>query len=259
MMKILCIIILISVVAIPLTASELFPQRSIESNFFYDYLTPDSEYVDWKSGDFKYFHRFNPKTTMMFGTGCSIRDESFGWVQAALYKDWLARFSTYTSLTASSQTKWVGNLRFDNDLYWKLGSRYQFILVGGQTVIMHDEEKNDYLLSVGGIVYYPHLILEARQYFNMSDPGQVWSNSQRFSVGFGTRGKWWTTVVASTGDQKYLGLGNQVNQNVQSISLTEEIWLNSKGGIKIGAGYLTVEDGYNKYNGSLGVFWQLHE
>jgi YaiO family outer membrane protein len=259
MMKILYTIILLSMVNIPLAASDFFPQRSIETNFYYDYLTPDSTYADWKSADFKYFHRFNPKTTMMLGTGCSIKDESFGWVQTALYKDWLTRFSTYTSLTASSQTKWVGNFRFDNDLYWKLGSSYQFILVGGQTVIVHDSETIDYLLSIGGIIYYPHLILEARQYYNMSNPGQVWSNSQRLSVGFGTRGKWWTTIVGSLGAQKYLGLGNQVNQDVQSISLTEEIWLTSKGGIKVGAGYLTVEDGYDKYNGSLGVFWGLPE
>jgi YaiO family outer membrane protein len=262
MRKILDIMMLIVVIsAIPalLIASDEFPQRSMEASLSYDYLTPDSVYNDWKSAEFKYFHRFDPHNTLMTGAGESIRDESFGWLQAALYRDWLSRLSTYTSLTGATQTKWMGNLRFDNDFNFKLGSDYRYIVTLGQTVIYYDKDKIDYLFSVGGILYLPHLILDGRYFINRSDPGSVWSNSERMSIGFGTRGEYWTTIIASTGAQKYMGLGNLglVNQNVSSVSLNQEIWMNPSGGIKLGIGYLTVKDGYDKYNATIGCFWQL--
>jgi YaiO family outer membrane protein len=256
---IIYLLLIVATTAMPalLCAGDDFPQRSIEASLNYDYLTPDKDYADWKSAEFKYFHRYDPKSTIMAGIGESIRDESFAWVQTALYHDWKPWFSTYTSLTGATQTKWVGNFRFDNDFNIKFGSKYQYILTTGQTAIWYDTDKVDYLLSVGGILYYPHLIIDARHYFNRSDPGKVWSGSERLSVGFGTRGKCWTTIIASTGDQRYLGLAQQVNQDVKSISISEDIWLNSSGGIRIGAGYLTIENGYDKYNGNIGCFWQL--
>jgi YaiO family outer membrane protein len=261
MNKRLSIVLLIMISALPiyLIADEIFPQRSMETGFNYDYLTPDDKYDDWKSAEFKYYHRFNPTNTLMVGTGCSIRDESLGWVQTALYRDWLPRFSTYTSLTGATETKWMGNFRFDNDLNFKFGSDYRYIATAGQTLIYYEKDKIDYILSVGGVLYLPHLILDGRYYFNRSDPGEVWSNSARMSVGFGTKGKYWTTLIASTGVQEYMGLGSLgiVNQNANSISLNQEIWLNSSGGIKFGLGYLTIENGYDKYNSNIGCFWQL--
>jgi YaiO family outer membrane protein len=257
---ILSLLALLILVPIALSAQETFPQRSMEASLSYDYLTPEDEYEDWKSAEAKLYYRMNPRNTVMFGSGVSIRDVSLGWVQTALYRDWQPRFSTYTSLTAATESQWMGKVRFDNDLNFKIGADYRYIVSAGQTLVHYNEDKIDYLLSIGGMLYLPHLIIEARHYFNRSDPGKVWSDSDRLSVGFGTRGKYWTTVVGTIGGQKYMGLDNLgvVDRDVSSISVLQEIWLNPSGGIKFGAGYLTVKDGYDKYNANVGCFWQLH-
>lgn len=173
-----------------LKAEITYPQRSFEAELAYDYLSPDDDYEDWKSAEVKYFHKFNPKNTLLLASGVSLRDETFGWVQAAYYKDWTKKLYTYTSLKAATETQWMGRLRLDNDINFKLGKESEFILVAGQSVIFYDEDKTDYILSVGGLLYKPHYILEGRYFFNRSDPGEIWSNTVMASVGFGTMEKY---------------------------------------------------------------------
>jgi YaiO family outer membrane protein len=242
-----------------LTAQEFVPGGTIETSLSYDYLTPEDEYADWKSADLRYTIHFSPRNTLTFAGGGSVRDEKFGWLQAGIYHDWTSRFYTYTGVTTSSSSKWMGRWRFDNDLNFKLGPEKQYILALGQTAILYPDDKEDYILSAGGIWYRKHFILDYRHFFTRSDPGEVWSDSDRISIGFGTMGKSWTTVTASMGNQSYLALGGllEVDQNVYSISLMEQVWLKEKCGLKIGAGYQKVEDGFEKYNFSLGCFHSL--
>jgi len=259
-MKYISLVIILAISwPILLNAEITYPQRNLEADLTYDYLTPDRDYVDWKSVEAKYFHKFNPGNTLLMATGVSIRDESLGWVQAAYYKDWTQRLYTYTSLKAATESYWMGNLRLDNDINLKLGRDFQYILVAGQSVIYHNEDKIDYILSVGGLLYKPHYVLEGRYFFNRSDPGAIWSNAVMASVGFGTQGKYWTTVTATTGAQAYLAQANlmEVNQNVYSVQLNQRIWVKSGSGLKFGLGYMNVEDGYEKYNFSVGWFTRL--
>lgn len=254
-------LVILITIAFPvlLNAEELYPQRSIEAEVAYDYLTPDSDYDAWKSTDLKYYHKFNPGNTLLLAAGTSVRDETIGWVQAAYYKDWTSRLYTYTSLKAATESQWMGKLRFDNDINLKFGRESQLIFVTGQSVIYYNEDKTDYILSVGGILYKPHYILEGRYLFNRSDPGKIWSNSVIASLGFGTMERYWTTLTASTGAQAYLGQANllEVNQNVYSVQLNQKIWLKEGSGIKFGVGYMNVEKGYEKYNFNIGWFHQL--
>ncbi|MFO7659599.1 MAG: YaiO family outer membrane beta-barrel protein [Candidatus Cloacimonadaceae bacterium] len=242
-----------------LKAEINYPQKSLEAEVAYDYLTPDSDYDAWKSAEVKYYHKFNPGNTLLLASGVSLRDVTIGWIQAAYYRDWTKRLYTYTSLKAATESQWMGRLRLDNDINLKLGRESQFILVAGQSVIYYDEEKTDYILSVGGVYYKPHYILEGRYLFNRSDPGKIWSNTVMASLRFGTMEKYWTTLTVSTGAQAYLGQANllEVNQNVYSIQLNQRIWVKAGSGVKFGLGYMNVEDGYEKYNFSIGWFHQL--
>jgi len=242
-----------------LTAQEFVPTGTIESSVAYDYLTPEDEHTDWFSTDLRYTTHFSPRNTFTLAGGGSVRDEKFGWLQAGIYHDWSSRFYTYTGVTTSSSSKWMGRWRFDNDLNYKLGPERQYILTFGQTAILYPDDKEDYILSVGGIWYRKHFILDYRHFFTRSDPGEVWSDSDRLSLGFGTMGKSWTTVTASMGNQSYLALGGllEVDQDVYSISVMEQLWLKENCGLKIGAGYQKVEEGFEKYNISLGWFHEL--
>jgi len=255
------IIIALAVLSVPvlLGAADFIPSSTLEETVAYDYLTPADLYDDWVSGEFRYTSHFDPANTVLLAAGASFRDENFGWLQAGLYHDWFPRFYTFTSVTTSSSDYWMGRWRFDNDFNFKLGSQKQFILALGQTAILYPNDKEDYILSAGLVWYREHLIIDYRHFFNRSDPGEVWSDTDRLSVGFGTMGKNWTTITGAYGNQAYMAMGNQlsVDQDVISINLMEQIWLKRNCGIKFGVGYQKVEDGYEKYNASFGLFQQF--
>lgn len=251
--------LIIIVLPFYLKADDFVHQTTVDAAISYDYLTPADIYDDWKSFEIRYTNRFNPTTTLTTAGGLSSRDTQFGWFQAGIYKDWLPRFYTYSGVTTATPTSWMGKWRFDNEFYTKLGPDKQYIFVLGQTAILYRDDREDYILSVGSIWYKTHFIADARYFFNWSDPGRVESNSVRISLGLGTIGKSWTTLTAGLGSQAYLGLGNQleVNQKINSILLTEQVWLDQNWGLKLGAGYLKIEDGYEKYHASIGYFHQL--
>jgi len=257
----LYIIIGLALLLLPglLAAYDGFPQRIIEVNASYDYLKPTEDNESWKSMGLKYNHKFNAENTMLVNIGGSVRDESFAWLQTALYRDWLPRFYTYTSVGASTKTRWMGKIRIDNDFNYKMGNELQYILTLGQTVILYDDDRKDFLFSVGGIYYLPHIVADARYFFNKSDPGNVWSNTLQMSLSGGTMGKYWLTLLGSTGAQSYQSVNSDlpIDQKVTSIGLNQQIWIQSEYGLKIGLGYLKVEDGYEKFNATIGYFYQF--
>jgi len=243
-----------------LLADTDYPNGTIEAKVTYDFLRPESVYDSWKSAEVRFNHMFNPENTLILAAGGSIRDETFGWFQTALYKDWHPRFYTYTSATLASNTKWMGWMRLDNDFNLKFGNDAQYVAVFGQTAILYPDDKADYILSVGGIWYLPGFMIDGRYFFNRSDPGKVWSNSAKLGIGFGIIEDHWTTITATAGKQSYLGLDGlgQVNQNVTSIDFMQQLWFNQGSGIKFGVGYSYVENGYEKYNASIGYFYKLY-
>jgi len=251
--------VLLVLIPVCLTAGASNNEINVEMGLSYDYLTPAESYDDWISAEIKYSNRFNPTSTLALSTGLSDRDEIFGWITAGIYHDWLPRFYTYSALTASTTSKWMGKWRADNDVNLKVGPYKQYILTFGQTAIYYTSDRKDYVLSTGGVIYKEHIILDGRYFFNWSEPGDVKSNSMRLSLGFGTMGKSWTTIIAGTGNQAYLALGDQsvVNQKINSIFVSEQLWLKKDFGIKIGAGYHKVENGYERYNVNIGYFKQI--
>jgi YaiO family outer membrane protein len=237
-----------------------YPQRNAELNLSYNYLMPAVDYSDWKGAEARYSHRFDAKNALAFTLGGSQRDQTFAYLSAGIYRDWLPRFYTYSSLGTASHTMWMSKFRVDNELNYKMGKLKQYILTSGQSVIYTSKLKQDYIISMGGVIYMPHWVIDGKYFFNRSDPDQIWSNTTRISLSAGTQKKTWTTLSLAIGAQAYQGsVGNiPVDQKVQSIDLGQLIWLNPEQGIKLGAGYQKVVDAYDKYEARIGYFLQIN-
>ena len=236
-----------------------FPQKIVETGIAYDYLDPPADYAEWQSLDFSYSHRFHAQKAIQFAGGASQRDNRFVWLQTALYRDWQPRFYTYSSLTGASSTAWMGRLRLDNDLNFKLGKQKSLILVTGQSYILYSIDKADYMLS-GGLVYYLlHVVAEGRVVFTRSDPGNIISNTTNLSLSAGSQDHYWATLSVSKGTQAYLSEGAHlpVNQEMNSVLLQQRMYITKKTGLKLGIAYLNVENGYEKYHLSGGFFYHI--
>ncbi len=242
-----------------LFAEQGLPQRNGEVTLAYDLMSPDSVYDDWKTAEFRYFHRFNPNNAMVLITGMSQRNEDLAWLQGATYRDWLPRLYTYSSVGLASKTEWMGRLRFDNTLFFKMGKKQSFVVSTGQTIISYDEHKPDFLLSAGYIYYFTHVVFEGNAIFNKAFNKKSWFNTVNLTISGGTQGKYWIVLHSSTAAQDYWSISNlaPIGQNVNSVNLNQQIWFNSESGIKTGLGYLKVKSAYEKIHFSLGYFHNL--
>jgi YaiO family outer membrane protein len=78
------------------------------------------------------------------------------------------------------------------------------------------------------------------------------------SLGYGEEGWRWIFLKFSLGDQAYQALNlaepEDVRQDAWEITLFHRHWLGRDWGLKEQVGFLSLEDGYDKYAVSVGFF-----
>ena len=96
---------------------------------------------------------------------------------------------------------------------------------------------------------------------NRSNPGKVDTFTNQFSLGFGQEFKHWTYFIYSKGRQGYLATyiddAPEINNKSYEITLKHRHWFGKNYGPFINLIYTNLDQVYEKYSATFGVFWQF--
>lgn len=234
-------------------------RHRLEANFSYEHLTPRDVYGPWKTLSIGFYNKLKSDLTYFLQLGAFSRDEGdAGLGTLGAYKDWGSRFYTYSALSAGTNSEYLPRFRIDNDFNLKIGTKKNLVWTTGISYIRYFNVHKDLILSTGLTLYHQEWILSYRVFRNDSSPGNVISYSHLVSTGYGREGWQWTYLDFSYGKQAYLAtnLSNpeQIAQNSSYVSLKHRRWLGIDYGIFMDISYLKLEDGYEKYGFSPGIF-----
>jgi YaiO family outer membrane protein len=228
-----------------------------ESTLTYEHLDPNSDYGDWKSVDAACYARIHRQATAFAQAShhARVKEGSGQTLSAGAYVDWLSRLSTYSALSRGFGEDFLPVYRIDHDFSFL---HDPFVFTIGASYIDYEGEQRDWILSAGATLYHHRWIAEYRLFRNTSDPGGLVSYTHLLSLGYGEEGWRWIFLKFSLGAQAYqarmLSQPEDVRQDAWEFSLHHRHWLGQDWGLMERIGFLSLEDGYDKYAVSVGFF-----
>jgi YaiO family outer membrane protein len=237
------------------------PHR-LEMSYTFENLHPNDDYGDWHSGQISFYSRVASDFTYFLQAVGHHRDEGSGATgTVGAYKDWLSWLYTYTAATMGTDTDYLPELRLDHDFNFKTGPGQCLVLTAGVTYVDYYDDHRDWILSGGPTFYLNRWVLQYRFFYNQSDPGSVDSTSHLVSVGYGEEGRQWSYLNVSFGNQAYqatyLETPEEFNEDSLMVMLLHRHWLGEDYGIFGDVSYYHLDDSYEKYGASLGVFYEF--
>ncbi len=235
------------------------PER-FEVKYNYERLDPYSEYGEWNSIDMMFYGKEDENWTPFVG-GSVIDRKIEG--RAALgvlgtYKDWTDWLYTYSSLSFGTNSVYLPKYRLDHEFNFKMGPQQQYVLTAAGTYIKYWDVHENIIFSVGSSIYYRKFVGTVRYFYNISKPGNLYSSSYLVSIDYGAEKDQWTYLTVSWGKQAYLAtyLSNpeEVRQNSTIVGIGHRHWLNNTFGLIGELEYMRLQNSYNKYRISGGVF-----
>ena len=236
--------------------------RRIEGNFSFEYLSPHATYGNWITGNVAFYSKQSSDFTYFVQGSFYNRDEGNDLVVAAgAYKDWASFLYTYSAVATGTHSTYLPMIRADHDFNLKIGPSKNIVLTTGITFIDYYNDHRDLIVSGGPSVYVDKWLLRYRLFYNISYPGSVSSFSHLVSIGYGKECWQWTYLDVSFGKQAYLATQlatpEAVDNNSLYINLQHRHWLGKYYGIFGSGSYFKLEDGYEKFGVSLGVFYEF--
>jgi YaiO family outer membrane protein len=265
--KVLLVLMTILTLSI-LTGSDLMAQeikdrpRRIEASFSFENLNPHETYGDWNTGNLAFYNKVSPDFTYFVQGSAFNRNEGNGGTGTiGAYKDWADFFYTYTAITAGTNSTYLPKFRADHDFNFKVGPNKMIVLTLGGTFIDYFNDHRDLIISGGPTLYLNRWVLQYRLFHNESNPGSIGSFSQLFSIGYGEEGLQWTYLNVSFGKQAYLATSlattEAIDKNSLNIAVQHRHWLGKNYGIFGDTSYFKLQEGYEKFGISLGVFYEF--
>ncbi|MBD3168313.1 MAG: YaiO family outer membrane beta-barrel protein [candidate division Zixibacteria bacterium] len=260
------LITLILVLSAPGSSNAQFIHKNrIETQFIYEHITPTDLFDPWKSFYIKYYRFQKPGLNFSVQAGVIHRYRQTDYIGiATVNKDWQDWFYTYTAVATGSETDYLPKFRLDHEFNFKVEPTRRFVATVGVTYFKYHSDNEDIILSIGGTFYLPRWNFAYKFYRNRSNPGGVISYTHLVSVGYGEEYKQWTYLTLSFGDQAYLAIvvapSQEVRQDVFRASLSHRRWFDNsilifpKWGIYGDISYYTIDDGYDVYGFSAGLF-----
>jgi YaiO family outer membrane protein len=233
----------------------------LEAYFTYDYLDPDSLYDAWKSETIGYYRTVNKEFNYhLIGTLHQRYDNGFLF-EAGLTRVWNRKLFSDAAFSMGSEVDYLQKLRIDFNTYYKFLKHENLIASLGVAWIDYHDVHEDTILRAGLAYYYKRWIVEYVHFRNRSNPGKVDTSTNQVSLGYGREFKHWTYLIYSRGKQGYLATYLDVPQEVNSksyeITLKHRHWYGKNYGPFLHLIYTNLDQVYEKYNCSLGVFWQF--
>jgi YaiO family outer membrane protein len=225
------------------------------------YASLSDQYGSWKNSRLMYLRR-ELTFTYFFEMEGFLRKDGDGvlWT-GGIIKDWKPWFYTYTALATGTNSNYLPQFRFDQDLNFKFGKKREFVFTLGGTYVDYHADHEDLIFSAGITGYFNKWILGYRIFRNISYPGSVGSLSHTFDVTYGREGSHWTSLVFSYGNQAYssteLASPEKVDQTSQEILLKHRHWMAENWGLYGEASAFHLNNEYRKYGFTLGVFWDF--
>ena len=234
-------------------------KNRLECTVYYEQYSPKDVYGENKSFLLDYYSMPYIGFTWFCEGGYLSRKEGDGVLgTAGAYKDWNPWFYTYSAVSAGTNSPYLQEYRADNDFNFKVFAKKNVVLTLGGTYVKAHDEHTDTVISPGITVYMGKLILSGRYLSDTSDPGGSVSGSGLLSAGYGQEGKSWVYLNLSSGGEGYLATyvfpPQQVSGNVRSVEVKYRKWLKSSCGYTASASYLDLQNSYEKYLMSFGIF-----
>lgn len=254
----LCVL-LISISHDVFAQEESTKRHRLEANLSFEYLSPNGVYGSWKTASIGFYDKPRKDLTYFLQIGTFSRKEGEALLGTlGIYKDWMRRLYTYSSLSAGTRSDYLPQIRIDHDFNIKLGTKENIVWTAGASYIKYFDIHKDIILSTGITLYLDNWIWQYRLSRNESDPNSIVSYSHLFSAGYGREGWQWTYLDFSFGKQaylaSYLASPEEVRQNSLNISIKHRHWIDKDYGIFGDLSYFKLKDGYDKYGLSFGVF-----
>jgi len=257
------VLLIVFVIAGKTTAQEEQDKsRRIEASVSFEHLSPHGIYGNWYASNVAFYNRVSPTFTWFAQGSLHNRSEGSGiTATAGAYKDWHDNLYTYSSFTAGSHSDYLPEFRADHDFNFKSGKNKNYVLTAGVAYINYFTDHSDLIFSGGLTAYRNKWILQYRLFHNRSNPGSIGSFSHLISSGYGEEGLRWTYLNFSFGKQAYLATSlatpQSVNQDSLNLSLQHRRWVGEYYGFFGDAGYFKLEDGYDKFSISCGLFYEF--
>jgi len=236
--------------------------KRIEAAYSFESLDPNDVYGDWKTGILSFYDNPASGFTYYLKGTLHSRPEGNGKLGTfGAYIDWSDSFYTYSAVTSGSNTSYLPKSRFDHDFNYKFGPQKQYMFTCGASLIDYFTDYSDLILIAGPTVYWHRFIFQYRWLHNISDPGNVTSNSHLLSIGYGEEGRQWTYINFLVGNQAYLvtyvDRELTFDNSSYNINLTHRRWIGQDYGVFGNLEYLDLDNGYEKSGISFGVFYEF--
>ncbi|RLC53163.1 MAG: hypothetical protein DRI23_01140 [Candidatus Cloacimonadota bacterium] len=233
----------------------------LEAYYTYDYLDPDNLYDAWKSETIGYYRTVNKEFNYhLIGTLHQRYDNGFLF-EAGFTRIWHRKIFSDAAFSMGSDVDYLQMLRFDFNTYYKFLQHENLIASLGIAWINYHDVHEDTILRAGLAYYYKRWIIEYVYFQNRSNPGKVDTSTNQVSVGYGQEFKHWTYFIYSRGKQGYLAtyldIPQEVNSKSYEITLKHRHWFGKNYGPFLHIIYTNLDQVYEKYNLSLGLFWQF--
>ncbi len=216
---------------------------------------------NWDSGGMRYTRTEDGYSGYfeLNGYNRSKGDGSGGQIVGGLYKDWSDSLYTYSSMSTATNVDYLPRFRIDQDFNFKLGQEKNWVWTLGATYIDYHTPNSDTILSSGITRYSDGLILSYRFFYNISNPGSLYSHSQSISADQGYWYRYLNTFIFSWGNQAYLATyldsPESVNRNSNSFLYRHRHWVRDDWGFWIQVGVLDVSDSYSGKSAGAGLFF----
>ena len=232
--------------------------RRLEIGGSYEKLSP-SFYGEWKSVGINFFHKPRKDFTYFLGiSGFSRKEGDAILFSGGGYKDWTDRLYTYSALSFGTSSEYLPKYRLDHEFNIKFGEKKNIVPALSLSYIKYHSVHKDFVLGLGFTLYQEGWNFTYRHFINKSDPGNVTSSSNLFSLGIGREKASWTYLDFSFGKQAYLATYLATPQEVRQKSMYAAIkhrrWITDSLGIMGEVNFLKLEGGYEKYGFGMGVF-----
>ena len=232
----------------------------LEASYSYEYLDPRQAYGDWHTLNLALYTDISPTFTYLVeGTLFNRHGDNGIAGTVGAYKYWSSWLNTYSAISVGSNTEYLHRFRADHDFNLKVGKENICVLTAGATYINYSDNRYDFIVSGGPVLYLDKWILQYRLFRNESNPGSVESFSHLISIGYGMEYWQWTYLNISFGNQAYmatyLSTPEAVNNDSLEIALKHRHWLGKYYGIFGEVSYFKLEEGYEKYEITCGVFY----
>lgn len=236
--------------------------KRMEAAYSFESLSPNDVYGDWKTGTISFYDNPASGFTYFLKGGLYNRPEGNGKLGTmGAYVDWSDSLYTYSAVTGGSNSIYLPKTRYDHEFNYKFGPRKQYIFTCGITLIDYFTEYSDLILDAGPTVYWQKFVFQYRFFHNISDPGDVTSDSHLLSIGYGEEGRHWTYVSLSAGNQAYLvtyvDRDLTFDNSSYDINLQHRHWIGQDYGVFGNLEYFNLENGYKKTGVSLGIFYEF--